>query len=132
MRRAYEKPVMTVERFLANVAVASCTPSTTIKPVHVDCLIKSGDVDGVFYSGGCDYVASDSNLITLNGHQYLYWYGSSSGTPEVGGTKTDGTYYGQKLMTELKNAGISQNGAGGVLHAGLATAEVLSVINSSI
>lgn len=131
MRRAYEKPVMTVERFLANVAVAACEPSEEYDAVHVDCLIKSGDVDGVFYSGGCDYVASSSNLVTLNGHQYLYWYGASKGKPESGGENGDGTYYGQRLMDELINAGISQNGSGGVLHAGLTSTEVLSVINHS-
>ena len=131
MRRAYEKPVMTVERFLANVAVAACEPSKTYNPVHVDYLIKSGDLDRVFYSGGCDYVASSSNLVTLNGHQYLYWYGPSNGQPGTGGTESDGTYYGQKLMDELIKAGVSQNGSGGVLHAGLASTEVLSVINHS-
>ncbi len=133
--REYKKPVMKVEKFLVNQAVSSCENPTSYKAVGVDCLIKSGDVDGVFYNDGlgiCTYYATSSNLITLNGWTYLYWYGSSSGNPEAGGTNSDGTMYGNVLMNALKNAGVSQSGSGGVLHAGLASTEVTQLINSSL
>lgn len=128
---AYVEPNVFVEEFEVSESVAACEPSTEIKPVDVACLIESGEADGVFYSGGCSYVASSSNLITLNGHQYLYWYGSAGANPQAGGTMEDGTYYGQKLMTELTKAGVSQKGSGGVLHAGLASPTITSILNQS-
>lgn len=133
--KMYTKPDFTIYHFDVKDYVASCENPTSYKAVSVDCLIKSGDVDGVFYNDGlgiCTYYATSSNLITLNGVTYLYWYGSSSGTPEAGGTNTDGTMYGSVLMNALKAAGISQSGSGGVLHAGVATTEVTQLINSSL
>ena len=145
------KPELYVERFLPNQNVAqTCAPSSDAQPVHVDCLIKSGDLDGVFYDK-CEYVASSDNLRTFdadnwdnNGQdnydplQYLCWYGPSSSSPDRGSIDTDvtktgtkGALLGQWLMDAFTKAGFSQSNSSGVLHAGLATAKVLSTINHS-
>lgn len=63
MRRAYEKPVMTVERFLANVAVAACERvwsgevSTSWPKQPITCNRLDSTTDYIFASGtaGCDY-----------------------------------------------------------------------------
>ena len=61
MRRAYEKPVMTVERFLANVAVAACnrewdgTTTTDWEAQPISCY-RSGNTEMIFSSStsGCE------------------------------------------------------------------------------
>lgn len=133
--KVYTKPDFTVYSFDVREYVASCENPTSYSSVGVDCLIKSGDVDGVFYNDGlgiCTYYATSSNLIELNGWTYLYWYGSSSGNPDAGGTNSDGTMYGSVLMDALKAEGISQSNNSGVLHAGLASAKVTQLINTSL
>ncbi|MCD7820444.1 MAG: hypothetical protein LUH07_15565 [Lachnospiraceae bacterium] len=133
--KVYTKPDFTVYSFDVREYVASCENPETYSAVSVDCLIKSGDVDGVFYNDGkniCSYYATSSNLITLNGWTYLYWYGSPSGNPEAGGTNSDGTMYGQVLMNALEGAGVSGGSGNSVLHAGLASAKVTQLINTSL
>lgn len=129
--KEYVKPDVLITEFRLNEAIAACEASSSVNPVNVSCLIKSGTAEGVFYSGGCDFVASSSNLITLNGKQYLYWYGPDGGFPQESGTNADGYYVGTTLMDKLKDAGISQFSGSNVLHAGPATPKVISVINSS-
>lgn len=148
----YSKPELYVERFLPNQKVTACDPSTEVQSVTVSCLIKSGDQEGVFYDG-CDYVASSNYLKTIdaddwdkNGQddyaplQYLCWYGPSdpnsrpdSGSIDTDGTKTGtkGALLGQWLMDAFTKAGFNQFSGSNVLHAGLATPNVLSIINQS-
>ncbi len=137
MKKTYEAPVVSLMTFSLNQNVASCEIPTSYDAVSVDCLIKSGDVDGVFYDDNsdiCSYYATSANLITLNGWTYLYWYGAASGTPEAGGTYDNGVMYGNVLMNALTSAGITSNpmSSNGALHAGLASTDVIQLINSSL
>ncbi len=132
--KVYTKPDFTVYHFDVKDYVATCENPTSYSAVNVDCLIKSGDAEGVFYNDGlniCTYYATSSNLITLNGVTYLYWYGSADGQPATGGTNEDGSMYGQVLMTALTNAGVSGTSGSNVLHAGVATTSVTQLINQS-
>ncbi|MCD7809253.1 MAG: hypothetical protein LUH02_07910, partial [Erysipelotrichaceae bacterium] len=133
--REYTKPIMNVERFMINTTIADCgDPIYTA--VDVNCDIKSGYAEGVFYSGNgtaCTFYATTSNTKTINGITYFYWYGAANGNPADGGTNEDGSMYGSVLMNALKGAGVSDSdGNGNVLHAGVASAKILSYINSSI
>ncbi len=108
MKRTYRAPAMTVERFVANMAVAACnrelvseSTTTTYNPVTLTCAI--GGQNEVFYTSstsGCNTSASDYLVSTYNGTTYFMWY-----TTSVTQGSTTPTSAQQDLMIAILNAG---------------------------
>lgn len=143
--KVYNKPELYVEEFEANDSVTTCTYKSEVQPMYVSCLIKSGDVDGVFYDQ-CSYKATENSVVTLDADdydndpadnyeakQYFWWTGATSGKPAAGSYDNgDGYMWGDTLMQALRsyltNLGITVPQG---IHAGAANPEVISAWNSS-
>lgn len=134
MERRYTKPVMDVERFMPNVAVASCDrlpagTEYTYEPQTVDCVVTSSDV--IFTAGtvGCVHQVDpngaglDYQFITYEGQLYFAWIGPSGG----GGGNME------QLQRILRAGGIRDYNAGGgkVWHAGPATKTLTQLYSHS-
>lgn len=140
MRRAYEKPVMTVERFLANVAVAACERewsgqvSTSWPKQPITCNRMDSTTDYIFASGtdGCKYQPCHMIYIEKGGTYTsaqlndlgLFIQGVSSGNGGHGGSSGGGSVTvpeggGYVLCWEDGN------------HYGPATPEIVKLMTSS-
>ncbi len=121
--REYKKPVMKVERFTPNNAVAACgvTDTTTYDQQLITCIIDGSEY--VFYSGCANNVTS-GYLTSYNGNTYFLWYDGKVGTkPDDDDVAT---------LEAIKSAAgatsaIGQSG----WHAGIATGTISSIWNSS-
>lgn len=133
MKRRYIKPVMDVERFMPNVAVASCDrlpagTEYTYEPQTVDCVVTTSDVIFTVGTAGCvhqvDPNGGDSRyrFITYNGQLYFAWVG-----PSGGGGNMD-------LLKDILRAGSIYNinvGGNEVWHAGPATKTLTQLYSHS-
>ena len=150
MKRTYAKPVMSVERFLANMAVAACPVSTTVNPVTVNCLATSNEM---IFSTGATGSGCNVNLDTSSnaGSTYciykdksgIYWFiwpyrgggfnGMSDAVPSI-----IPTYNGQggmnkltSVQTEACNAGYLNSQSKTGYHIAPLTSDIVSAVNSS-
>ena len=137
--KAYTKPVMQVEIFEVNDTIATCENPTTYDPIEVDCDIKAGSVDGIYFDDGkgiCSYFLGGSAQVitissgtkyqgyTLNAGTYLIWYGPASGSPSG---------QGAALMNYLVNQGISKGSGNKTIHAGrISDVDYRKIINASL
>lgn len=140
--KRYVKPDAYFTRFTLTDNVAACRPTDITQAAHVDCAIKSGDVDGVFYNvenTPCTYYSTAENTVILGKSSdddttyttYLYWYGPTNGQPNNGSYNSEtGVGTGNALMNAIRSALGNHVDAQG-LHAGVLTEEVQSVINST-
>lgn len=117
MKRTYAKPVMTVERFLANVAVAACEPYKEAQPVTVTCL-RGGQTHNIFYDAcGDDNFNKLSNvqIVEYQGQKYFIWLEDpryNTGTDnnndllnavcEAGGIDNSNAYHGGAFNDEIE------------------------------
>ena len=148
--REYVKPVMAIEEYELNNHVSACTPESFIAPIDILCAIKSGEQHGVFdvgYTGtipdGYSRCTTDDSAVSLkilgqDGDNdttyttYAIWYGSRGGDPEQGSYDSEtGKGSGRALMEALKAAGANGGDRDNVLHAGVATTELISTLNMS-
>lgn len=114
--KEYVKPDVFVTEFQLNSAVTACTPTSfDPEPQNITCSIKAGEAHGVFYNS-CDTNAStNGRLVEYDGRTYFIWYdGTHTGKPSD---------EGQKLITAL--------GVQAGEHAGIANAEIISIVNHS-
>lgn len=140
MRRAYEKPVMTIEAFIPSVAVASCQREwsgkvdTSWEAQPITCCRRGVTTDYIFASGttGCQYEPCHMIYIAQGG-TYTPAYlntlglsiqGVSSGSGGHGGSSSGGSVTvpaggGYVLCWENGN------------HYGPATPEIVKLMTSS-
>ncbi|MCD8383685.1 MAG: hypothetical protein LUC39_01820 [Clostridiales bacterium] len=85
MKKTYEVPVVVLQKFLMNQAVAQCTytPGTTAGQVTVYCEI--GKQTETVYASGCS--TTSAKIVPYDGSYYLVWYTyagdtGSSGKPD--------------------------------------------------
>lgn len=134
MKRNYTKPVMDVERFVPNVAVASCDrlpagEEYTYEPQTVACVVTSSDTIFTVGTSGCLHEVDPNSssttykFITYNSQLYFAWVGPSGGG---GGDMT-------LLQNILKEGGIANvsAGKGKVWHAGPANATLTQLYSHS-
>ncbi|WP_426350910.1 hypothetical protein ACPWSR_06665 [Alloiococcus sp. CFN-8] len=137
MKRSYVKPIMDVECFAPNIAIAaSCNrlPAGTeydYEAQTVDCVVTTSDTIFTAGTSGCDHEVDPNGsgttykFITYNGQLYFAWVGPSGG----GGGGGD-----MKLLNNiLKAGGISSVNAGNrkVWHAGPANAKLTQLYSHS-
>lgn len=127
MRRAYAKPVMTIEAFIPSIAVASCdrkwdgTVDTSWPAQDIACMRNTGTIDTIFGStaSGCDYTTfsliyiADAGIYTQQQLQNKGLtihvdskYGSDVTIPEGGGyvlSWENGNHYGVPTPEIIKH-----------------------------
>ncbi len=129
MKRKYTTPEMTVERFVANTAVASCertfvSTTTTYPAQTVSCLIDGSDTIFTTGTAGCSTVVNLATATTVqyNGTWYYLW--QTSGT---GAKPTDDTL----LKAVLAAAGLTNDGSNSTWHAATFTTGLESLYTDS-
>lgn len=129
--KKYQKPLIEIETFMPNVAVATSCHSTiegttTTYPAQtVNCVIEGQET--IFQSGtsGCKSVVSLSttgsyDFITYNNQLYFCWKGSPTSNPDS--EKTD-------LLDKIMQQGGYESGRG--WHAGPATTVLQNLYTAS-
>lgn len=114
--KEYVKPDVFVTEFRLNSTIAGCDP-TTINPDEQDikCTIVSGEAHNVFYNNCRTNATQAGRLKEYNGTTYFIWYDEHFiGKPSA---------EAERLITAL---GVQQGE-----HAGIANAEIISIVNSS-
>lgn len=147
MKRTYAKPSMTVERFLANVAVATCEPENVYTQVPVDCLASGSHT--IFYDR-CEPNYNDCAIVITPTASYLVWAGANltplpAGEYYYNGTIGSGPSGVDTLVGVVLNSSTSSRAGGGGnggnggsggndannYHAGVINPKITSVVNTS-
>ncbi len=145
--KAYTKPSMTVERFLANVAVAACPSTTEYNPVTINCLATGSDTVFTAGTSGCE-VALDAAggagvsyciFVDNQGYAWFIWpkdgsggFSNSDAVPSVIQSYSGGGF--DKLRSVQQEAfqrGYLTSNGNTAYHIGALTSDTVSVINSS-
>lgn len=107
--REYKKPLVEIERFVANVAVAGCTSKVTgtettkvYEKQNVYCIIGSQNETVFNNTSGCSTSANKYGVTEYNEKMYFVWYTYAGDTGSGGAPSASET---NKLNAIVKKAG---------------------------
>ncbi len=128
--REYKKPVMKVERFVADTSFAAtgCTSqsssSSTYEQQLITCIIDGSEY--VFYSE-CKNNVSSGYIGTYNGQPYFVWYDGIVGSQPSDDEVATLTAIEYAVMGDDAYLAVGNHG----WHAGIASATITTIWNSS-